>query len=1466
MPKKDILSRDDVYVAETKNDVEIIETIDVIEVEHIEPYNVLTDVAFPAVGEPNEALKHQLLNGRELDDQHPISAITGLRNELDDIERLKVVYSDKTNIANYYEWENGQSYDTYGYFVSLVPNTSTIKMCDGGDILGVSVETAGFIGGQDESIPRSDSYGLITTSGLVDVRCELDVEVGDYVISNHNGYATKSNNGYKVLARENKNGVEYAVIMLGVQADVINTFDVELGEIEKRVDVNETNIVSAINVANQAYNKATEIDAANQLMSDKVDNALGIVDKVTSDVENMGTQISNSSLISAQAKAIAESAATSAESAKIEAIAEANKALAEITDLRKEFEAKVVEIDAELDNTVLELEETKEGIETTRNELQTNIDSISSELDNTRTDLNNTRNELLEDVDEVSKDINTTKFELNTVKSNIEALEDEIEPLATWTDGTNTGTVGFVAKANKDSATLANIVTWQGETNKSIAGFKQEAADTYATIESVSSLETETSETIAGIKQEASEKYATIESVASLETNMSNAMAEVKQEVSETYATIESVASLETDTSKSIASFKQEVQNNYATQEMLTEVNDSLASFRQDVEDDYATQEMVTAVDSSLASYKQEVSEAYATQEMVTEVDDALTSYKQEVKENYATQQMVTSVKNNLALFEQKVEDDYATQEMVSEVDNALTAYKQEVKNNYATQQMLSTVENNFTSFQQEVTDNYATQQMVTAVDNNLSSYKQEVTDTYATQEMVSEVDNALTSFKQDVQKDYATQSMVTQVDNALTNYKQEATKTYATNESLTSLRTDTTNAIAASENKATATYASKSDLTSFEGKTNTTMARIEQKADANGAYIQSTVSNMDKYAVGPYSQSYGFTLDQAKSVIEKGMIYVPTVTHPEEEPFNRTFTQTYYCTWDGEKWVSSDAPAVTFSNTYHIGTDSNPYWYVESDNDIVENGITYRAHTLYKWESNQWVAIATLEGNSQSRAVSQIRQAANSIEFDVTDVKGDLTGIKIWAGDDFAAIQDTVNWTSNNGKSLVTFMQEAGDNFASASQVAKIVDKDGNIIESSIVTAVNNNASSISLSADSIEFTGQKLNIKVDATNIDGALVIGQLPTTVAEKSDVATAKSEAITAASNDATTKANNAKSGAVNEVKGFGYQTASDVNGIVDSKGYQTETGVVSIIDGRITADYVEALEIKVKAAQIDGTLTADKVDVTGVLTAGRTEIDEIISQKITADYVNAMSISADSIIIKNTSGSTLFSAGSNKVSIGGWTVDSNSLYHGNTFSTSDTFLCSTGSVAGFKIGDRTEAVSELVLKAGNNFGVTNTGRLYCSNADISGKITSTDGKIGGWTINETGLWHGNNIEEADIILQPAGESYTYSVAGMMRNDWRLKVGSGFAVDSTGVLYSTEGYFRHSTKDVRYVNLSQGRIQIKPKSDTSGNYTRYPLLEFYDDNNTLHTLVARKLGNTWDLMVISDKTADDFLVTI
>lgn len=310
---------------------EYVEFIEVVETDEIQ---IPIDEAFAAAGVLNEGLNHALLNNRDLADQHPIEAITELRDELDEIERLKTVYSNMAGFANYYKWNNG-AYDEYGYFVSLAPHTSFIEICNGQDIFGVTVPHAAFIGNQDQSAPRDNTYALVVTSGFVEVRCEADVAEGDYVVSNSVGVAEKtaSQSGYKVIAIDNSTGVNYATIALGVQACTTDLLDKNTQKLDERVEKVETNVIAAMNAANAAHNMAQNVTNSNNVMSGQVSDALAKVESMEQQVEDLGSQVGNVSTTVTQTQAIAQNASTSAEASRLAAEKTANESLASVNAL-----------------------------------------------------------------------------------------------------------------------------------------------------------------------------------------------------------------------------------------------------------------------------------------------------------------------------------------------------------------------------------------------------------------------------------------------------------------------------------------------------------------------------------------------------------------------------------------------------------------------------------------------------------------------------------------------------------------------------------------------------------------------------------------------------------------------------------------------------------------------------------------------------------------------------------------------------------------------------------------------------------------------------------------------------------------------------------------------------------------------------------------------------------------------------
>lgn len=316
------------------------ETTQVIEVAEPESYTINVDEAFSPLGEQNEQLNHNLMQGRDFPDQHPISAITGLRQELDNIESLKTVESDKKGYANYYMWDTSKelpSDNRVGYFVSIHTKDHKISICgdttynDGSynpiknrdEIFGVTVDSAGFVGWQhydEEDKPRNEKeYALVANTGIVKVRCFPSVVAGNYVMSSSDGRAKRTDNshGYYVISIDEIDGNRCAVISLDSTMNQLYGLSKEVDSFNQRVDNVEVNTVAAINAANAALKKEliTGINSAvegSQAALNRTEELGDTVDNLEETVVGMKVQIdavSDDVVIAAQEeaqKAVAE--------------------------------------------------------------------------------------------------------------------------------------------------------------------------------------------------------------------------------------------------------------------------------------------------------------------------------------------------------------------------------------------------------------------------------------------------------------------------------------------------------------------------------------------------------------------------------------------------------------------------------------------------------------------------------------------------------------------------------------------------------------------------------------------------------------------------------------------------------------------------------------------------------------------------------------------------------------------------------------------------------------------------------------------------------------------------------------------------------------------------------------------------------------------------------------------------------
>ena len=183
-------------------------------------------------------------------------------------------------------------------------------------------------------------------------------------------------------------------------------------------------------------------------------------------------------------------------------------------------------------------------------------------------------------------------------------------------------------------------------------------------------------------------------------------------------------------------------------------------------------------------------------------------------------------------------------------------------------------------------------------------------------------------------------------------------------------------------------------------------------------------------------------------------------------------------------------------------------------------------------------------------------------------------------------------------------------------------------------------------------------------------------------------------------------------------------------------------------------------------------------------------------------------------------------------IGGFTLASNKIYKTKT-------SYNDGN-SGVYIG--TDGIG---LGAGT-FYVTSAGKLYATDAEISGKITATDGTIGGFTINSTSLTNDNG---GSYIQIKSGNYITY-------------LGAGTCYSTYTVSGSTRGWSlsHNSIRMTAYANSVYAGIEIKPTYTKRSSYTSstgttvaegcittYSTETYdYDGNRTIGTTVPFIIG--------------------
>ena len=489
--------------------------------------DIAIDEAFAPIGQSNSELNHAVLNNRDIPNQHPITAIEGLRDELNNIENLKTEYSDEMGFANYYPWEDGgdSKYSRIGYFVTVADRERRIKICTESDeVFGVTVVTAGFIGNQD-GIPDNDDYskygtkkgsncgveyGLVAHSGVVNVHCRSDVVKGSHVICDNDGYAKvvpeeDGGYGFKVIGIDWKNGEKYAVISLDASINQLHALGKEALEIRNRMTGLEKNVTTAVNAANQALSKVNEIGEVSQGVAGKVDEIANVVDKNNQQIADTTNKVNQAVQQAQQAQQVAQEISNQvAENAKVE-IQQLKDDVSKAQDVANKAQSTA-------DSAFLNTQNTKEQV---RSEV---VATVSQQFKDSIDNFNEKFITIEGKVDENN----------NSITDLTAALNMSYQKVQSWNNnGTYTSLDGKINQTAKIDTVYYSVgdekfhyykdETWQSSENildtglvASIAMVQQQVNKNEANINSVTQVSNENKESISAIKQHSDENESMI--------------------------------------------------------------------------------------------------------------------------------------------------------------------------------------------------------------------------------------------------------------------------------------------------------------------------------------------------------------------------------------------------------------------------------------------------------------------------------------------------------------------------------------------------------------------------------------------------------------------------------------------------------------------------------------------------------------------------------------------------------------------------------------------------------------------------------------------------------------------------------------------------------------------------------------------------------------------------------------------
>ncbi len=346
-----------------------------------------------------------------------------------------------------------------------------------------------------------------------------------------------------------------------------------------------------------------------------------------------------------------------------------------------------------------------------------------------------------------------------------------------------------------------------------------------------------------------------------------------------------------------------------------------------------------------------------------------------------------------------------------------------------------------------------------------------------------------------------------------------------------------------------------------------------------------------------------------------------------------------------------------------------------------------------------------------------------------------------------------------------------------------------GYVAEDSIISSINQSAEAVTINANKVSLAGKNIdltsdNITISSTNFN----VTKDGTITAKNADISgkiTASDGAIAGWSIGANSIY---KTTTVDNISYNVYMQATNSGGAYNAFCVRTKNADVASWTTQFSVNY--AGKLTAKNANIAGTITATDGSIAGYNIGSGGSYDNAIYKRITGngtgyDY---------EVGLKSTSGNEDL-AFYVKRSSDGWASSSNVFY------------------------------------------VNNSGKLYAKNADVSGKITASEGSIGSWTIGDMGKYTNsiystycaasspsNTNPEYAVFMRGTGEEDTIAI-GVKK---RTSSSTDWAKSDTPFYVRKDGYVKMGNADVTgAVNAESGTISGNLEisgalTHTRGNY--------------------------------------------